>query len=90
MSLHTPPPLSVFRELNYTPLERKRERERGVRKKRQRRIEKWSLLCLVWRAMWKYSSLALQRANIRTIKSDGAEAWHLCRSYCTVCCHGNN
>lgn len=44
---------------------------------RQRKTEaerKWSLLCLVWLALWKYSFLALQKANIRSIESDGAEA----------------
>lgn len=61
MSLHTPPPWSVFRELNYTPLERDRGERTGRGKKKRkrqrkpRRREKWSLLCFVWLAVWKYS-----------------------------------
>lgn len=39
MSLHTPPPWSVFRELNYTPLERDRG-ERTECKKRDTETEK--------------------------------------------------
>lgn len=56
------------------------KREQSGKKKRRRKTEmegrakKWSLLCLVWLAVWKYSFLALQRANIGTINSDGAEA----------------
>ncbi len=38
MSLHTPPPRSVFRELNYTPLERERgERTEFLKKKKKRK-----------------------------------------------------
>lgn len=56
MSLHTPPPWSVFRELNYTPLERDRGertewkketwRQGKTETETERRREKWSLHCV--------------------------------------------
>lgn len=77
MSLHTPPPWSVFRELNYTPLERDRGERRKWKKKphrekRQRKHlckesercrEKWSLLCLARPVIWKNSFLELHTAH---------------------------
>ena len=80
MSLHTPPPRSVFRELNYTPPERDRgEKNRHIdrEKLRQRQGDgaklEFVLPCVASNVEIQFFWLCKGK-NIRTINSDGAEA----------------
>lgn len=96
MSLHTPPPWSVFRELNYTPPERDRGgRKEGKKKKKQheeknrdREMERkmeFALPCETSNLEEQFCGAAQPKRQVRW-----SRGWHRSRSYCTVSCHGNN